>query len=70
MAELVMHFATVLEAKIAQSGMLVRTPAEWPMVFAVRFFDGKIVDARKPHSHQAIVVEFPVFVAVRAIPIP
>ena len=39
------------------------------MIFSVRFFDRKIIDAREPQTHQAIVVVFPIFVAVRPIPV-
>src|SRR5215471_10740979 len=50
--------------------MIVRTAAERPMVFAVAFLDGKVIDAGNAKTHQAVLVEFPVFVAVAAIPMP
>lgn len=41
--------------------MIVRTATQRPMIFAVCFLDGQVVDAGKPQSHQAVVVEFPLF---------
>ncbi len=39
------------------------------MIFAVAFINGKIIDARNAEPHQAMLIEFPVFVAVAAEPI-
>src|SRR6266403_6002260 len=50
--------------------MAVRTSANRPAILPVRFPEGKIVDAGQPQPHQAILVELPVLVAVRAVPIP
>ena len=58
------------EPKIAQRWVIVRPAAEWPMIFAVAFLDGKVIDTRKTKPHQAMLIEFPVFVAVAAEPIP
>jgi hypothetical protein len=49
--------------------MIVGTAAERPMTFAIRFLEGKIGDARESQPHQAIVVELPILVAIRAIPV-
>ena len=49
--------------------MRVGAPAKRPMIFAVRFFDRKIVDAGKPPLHQAVRIEFPVFITVGPKPI-
>ena len=46
--------------------MVIWTPPERPMILALRTLDGKIVDAREPHSHQAVIVELPILVAIRA----
>src|SRR5581483_10065387 len=48
--------------------MIVGPPPERPVVLALGFLDGKIVDARDPAPHQAVLGEFPVLVAVRAEP--
>ena len=50
--------------------MIIGAAAERPMIFAIRFLDWKIIDARKSQPHQAIVVELPILVAIRAIPVP
>src|SRR5262249_34919665 len=41
----------------------------WPEELAVTFGDGDVVDAGFPQAHQAVVVEFPEFVAVAAEPL-
>jgi hypothetical protein len=38
------------------------------MIFALTLFDWQIVDAGDPPTHQALLVEFPVFVAITAKP--
>ena len=48
--------------------MIVRTTAERPVIEAVLLADRQIVDARDAHPHQAVLVELPVLVAVRAEP--
>src|SRR5713226_5347937 len=48
--------------------MLVGTAPERPMIFALSFGNRQIVDAGDTQSHQAVLVEFPVFVAVTAKP--
>ena len=53
-----------LQPEIAQSRMLIRTPAQRRMIFSLRFFDRKIVDARVPASHQSMFIKFPILVAV------
>src|SRR4029079_15625526 len=59
---------TSLQSEIAQSRVLIRTPAERPMIFSLRFFDWKIVNAGVPAQHQSVLIKFPVLVAVRAEP--
>jgi len=49
--------------------MVIRALAERPMIFALRFSDREIIDARQAQSHKASVVEFPVFIAIRAEPV-
>src|SRR5882762_4463833 len=57
------------KAKVAQRRVIVRPPAEWPVVLAVTLLDGSVVDARDPNSHEAVLVELPVFIAVTAVPL-
>ena len=58
-----------LKTKVTQSRMLIGASAERPMIFAIRFLDWKIIDARESQPHQAIVVKLPILVAVGAIPV-
>src|SRR5882757_8393894 len=50
--------------------MIVRPATERPVIKPVLFADRQVVDARKAHAHQAVRVELPVLVAVRAEPAP
>ena len=58
-----------LEAMLRQSGMIIRSAAEWPMIFAIVFADGQIVDAGNAAAHIAEIVKFPVLISVGAKPI-
>jgi hypothetical protein len=49
--------------------MIIGAAAKRPMIFAIRFLDWKIIDARKSQPHQTIIIEPPILVAVGAIPI-
>src|SRR4029077_2042199 len=49
--------------------MFVRTAAERPMILAVGLFDGEIVNAGEPQTHQPVFIELPIFVAVRTKPV-
>ena len=49
--------------------MVVGTPPKRPAVFPIDLQNGQVVDRSKSHGHQSIIVEFPVFIAVRAIPV-
>src|SRR4029077_16956982 len=48
--------------------MIVGTPPERPVIFARALLDWQIVDAGDAPAHQAVLVEFPVLVAVAAEP--
>jgi hypothetical protein len=37
----------ILKTEIAQSRMIIRAAPEWPMIFAIGFFDRQVIDARK-----------------------
>src|SRR5262249_13243441 len=58
-----------LEPEIAQRRVAVGTAAERPVVFALALFNRKIIDAGNTQLHQAVLVEFPVLVAVAAEPV-
>jgi hypothetical protein len=58
----------VLKPKIAQSRMIVGTAALRPMEFSLGFLNRQIINARIAALHQAVLVEFPVFIAVRTKP--
>src|SRR5882762_6890510 len=58
-----------LEAKLRKPRMIIRPPAERPMVFALVFANGQIVDAGDAAAHIAEIVKFPVLISVGAKPI-
>src|SRR5262245_39054120 len=49
--------------------MIVRASPERPVIFALGVFDREVVDAGDANAHQAAFVEFPVLVAVAAVPL-
>src|SRR5579883_2390759 len=49
--------------------MIIRPPPQRPMIFAVVFLNGQIVDACDPDSHQPVLVEFPILITVAPEPI-
>jgi hypothetical protein len=58
------------QPEITQVGMMRRPWAgAIPMVFSFGFPDRQIIDAGMPMEHQAILVEFPVLVAVGPEPV-
>src|ERR1700676_634761 len=56
------------QAEFAQTWVVVGTPPQRPMIFALAFRNRQIVDAGDTQSHQAVFVEFPVLVAIAAKP--
>src|ERR1700730_15089387 len=48
--------------------MVVGATAERPVIFSFALPDRKIIDARDAQAHQAMLVEFPVLVAIAAEP--
>src|ERR1700676_2183188 len=50
--------------------MVVGATAERPVIFSFALLDRKIIDARDAQAHQAMLVEFPVLIAIAAEPIP
>jgi hypothetical protein len=57
------------EAKITQRSVIVGAATKRPVVFALALLDRNIVDAGDAQAHQAVLVEFPVLVAVAAEPV-
>lgn len=49
--------------------MVIRSSAKRPVELAFAFPDRQIVDAGVAQFHQALRVELPVFVTVRAVPL-
>src|ERR1700722_1608301 len=60
--------SAALETEFAQARVLRGTSAERPMIFALGLRNRQIVDAGDAQSHQSMLVEFPVFIAVAAKP--
>src|SRR5690606_27995720 len=58
-----------LQPEVRQSWMIVRPPAERPAELALGLGDRQIVDAGYAPAHQAVLVELPVLIAVRAEPV-
>src|ERR1700676_260908 len=49
--------------------MIVGAAAQWPTIFAVFLADGQIGDRRVAGGGQAVLVELPVLIAIRAKPV-
>src|SRR5215472_19373330 len=49
--------------------MTIGPSAEWPAVLALNGRDRQVVDAGNAKSHQAVLVEFPVLVAIAPKPV-
>ena len=54
-----------LKAYIAQARVVIRPAPQWPKDFLLAVLDRQIVDASKAVCHEALRVEFPVFIAVQ-----
>jgi hypothetical protein len=54
---------------MTQTWMFVRPVPKRPVVLAVRGQNGKVVDGCKSRRHKPIIIEFPVLITVRAIPV-
>lgn len=59
-----------LKAKIGQSRMIVRAPALWPAKQPFGLLDWEVVNRGVPAVHDALVIEFPVLVAIGTVPLP
>ena len=49
--------------------MVIWTTAEHPVIFALWIQNRDVVAGRKPRGHEPLTVEFPVLIAVGAIPV-
>ena len=58
-----------LKAEFAQTGVVVWAPPKRPMKQSIRLLDGEVVDAGVAMNHQTVVVELPVLISVRSIPV-
>ena len=58
------------QSKFGQGWVIVGTPSERPVILALTILDRKVVDAGDAQPHQAVLVEFPILVAVAAEPAP
>jgi hypothetical protein len=58
-----------LQSEIAQGRVVVGAAAKRPVVLAFALLDRDIIDAGDAKPHQAVLIEFPVLVAVAAEPI-
>src|SRR6267378_7154802 len=56
------------QAEFTQAWVVVGTASQRPMIFALTIRNRQIVDAGDTQSHQSMLVEFPVFIAVAAKP--
>src|SRR5580658_4746797 len=57
-----------LQSQIAEARVIIRTPAQRPVKFSVRGSDWQIVDAGVAPTHVTLRCEFPILVAVAAVP--
>src|ERR1051326_278187 len=57
------------EAEIGESRVVIGTATQWPVEFALALGDRKVVDAGDAASHQTMLVELPILVAVGAEPV-
>src|SRR5262249_23249483 len=49
--------------------MIVGTGTQRPVILAFAFFDWQVIDARDAQTHQPVLIELPVLVAIAAKPI-
>ena len=50
-------------------GVAVGAPTQRPMVFAIAYLDGKVVDTGDTQPHETVLVELPVLVAITTEPV-
>jgi hypothetical protein len=69
MTERLERFHIALKPQFGQAGMIVGAPARMPEIPSVCRGDRQVVDAGDPPAHEAVVIELPEFIAVRAEPL-
>src|SRR5882672_9298683 len=57
------------ETQVAETGVIVGAAAQGPVKAAVGLADRRIVDAREATTHQAVLAELPILIAVGAEPV-
>src|SRR5204863_391065 len=57
------------EAQVAQARMVIGPATERPVVLAIALADRCVIDGCMTLPHQAVLVEFPILVAIRAEPV-
>ena len=57
------------ESEAAQTGVIVRPAAQWPVKLSVFPANWQVIDARMTHRHQAVCIKLPVLIAERAKPV-
>ena len=55
-----------LKSEIAQGRVIVGTATQRPVILAFAFLDWQVIDARDAQMHQALLIKFPVLVAIAA----
>jgi hypothetical protein len=58
-----------LKSEIAQGWVIVGAATQRPVILAFAFPDWQVIDAGDAQVHQAVLIEFPVLVAITAEPI-
>src|SRR5262244_667305 len=57
------------QSKLREARMLVGAPTQRPMVFPVTLLHREVIDAGDTPTHESALIEFPVFVSIRAKPV-
>jgi hypothetical protein len=57
------------ESEAAQTEVIVRPAAQWPVKLSIFPANWQVIDARMTHRHQAVFIKLPVLIAERAKPV-
>ena len=58
-----------LETRRAHVRVIIRAAADWPMIFALKLPNRKVIDRGISDAHQTGFAELPVFITVRMKPV-
>src|SRR5262249_47251997 len=58
------HSWRSLKSQITQGWVIARTASQRPVIFALALLDWQIVYVGNPPAHEALLVEFPIFIAI------